>query len=155
MNWGDLCQYGREQSPIDLSDMQENSMLSLDLQGYKDWSAQVKNLGTTWQVNFEDSQPDAMMTLVRGDGEVSFWKPLQFHFHAPSEHTIGGRQMDLEVHFVHLTPEGGLGAVLGVFFDREEGGNYHNDFLDSLILENLPKPEEEKKEEEKRDSGER
>ena len=63
--------------------------------------------------------------------------------------------MDLEVHFVHLTPEGGLGAVLGVFFDREEGGNYHNDFLDSLRLEDLPKPEEEKKEEEKRDSGER
>ena len=50
--------------------------------------------------------------------------------------------MDLEVHFVHLSPEGELGAVLGVFFDREEGGNYHNDFLDSLYLENLPNGEE-------------
>ena len=139
MNWPDLCQTGKEQSPIDLSDMKENSMLSLDLQGYEDFSGSVINKGTTFQVDFEkDSNPDAMMTLVRGDGEVQFWRPLQFHFHAPSEHTIGGRQMDLEVHFVHLSEEGELGAVLGVFFDREEGGNYHNDFLDSLDLSLLP-----------------
>ena len=41
--------------------------------------------------------------------------------------------MDLEIHFVHLPP-GGLGpddpfnaAVLGVFFDREAGGNESGD----------------------------
>ena len=46
--------------------------------------------------------------------------------------------MDLEIHFVHLPP-GGLGpddpfnaAVLGVFFDREAGGNEPNDFIESL-----------------------
>ena len=91
MNWPDLCQTGREQSPIDLSDMQENSMLSLDLQGYVDLDGTVINKGTTWQFDFDDRTSDAMMTLVRGNGEVQFWKPLQFHFHAPSEHTIGGR----------------------------------------------------------------
>ena len=48
MNWPDLCQTGKEQSPIDLSDMQENSMLSLDLQGYKDFSGSVINKGTTF-----------------------------------------------------------------------------------------------------------
>ena len=46
--------------------------------------------------------------------------------------------MDLEIHFVHLPP-GGLGpddpfnaAVLGVFFDREAGGNEPNKFIESL-----------------------
>jgi carbonic anhydrase len=130
-DWGELCQTGREQSPVDLSDLTQNHYLSLDLQGYADFAGRVYNLGTTAQVNFDEQNADARMTLVRGDGSVSEWVPLQFHYHAPSEHTIGGRQLDLELHFVHLTPEGGLGAVLGVFFDREEGGNRHNDFIEA------------------------
>ena len=27
--------------------------------------------------------------------------PLQFHYHAPSEHTIDGYSYDLELHIVH------------------------------------------------------
>lgn len=38
----------------------------------------------------------------------------QFHFHAPSEHTINGGSWPLEVHFVHNT-NGSLGVV-GIFF---------------------------------------
>ena len=26
---------------------------------------------------------------------------MQFHFHSPSEHTIEGRQFDMEMHIVH------------------------------------------------------
>lgn len=37
--------------------------------------------------------------------------------------------MDLEMHIVHLTPDGGLGAVLGIFFDRFEGGEGENLFI--------------------------
>ena len=33
-------------------------------------------------------------------GEDSF-ESLQFHFHAPSEHTVDGVQYDLEMHIVH------------------------------------------------------
>lgn len=46
--------------------------------------------------------------------------------------------MDLEIHFVHLPvgltpdPEGqGYAAVLGVFFDRQAGGNECNKFIES------------------------
>jgi carbonic anhydrase len=46
------------------------------------------------------------------------YNPLQFHFHAPSEHTIDGHLMDLEVHFVHtLTDDNNKYAVVGIFFD--------------------------------------
>lgn len=64
------------------------------------------------------------------------FKPAQFHFHAPSEHTLNGRHYDLEMHFVHAdhTQEGSYG-VLGFFFDREAGGNHHNNFIEELDVE--------------------
>jgi len=40
--------------------------------------------------------------------------------------------MDLEIHFVHTYLDGSLGAVIGVFFDREEGGDGDNLFLEQL-----------------------
>jgi carbonic anhydrase len=52
---------------------------------------------------------------------------LQFHFHWPSEHTVGGRQFLMELHLVHKSADGTL-AVLGIFLDR---GN-HNSRLDPI-----------------------
>jgi carbonic anhydrase len=37
----------------------------------------------------------------------------QFHFHAPSEHTIDGRHADMEMHLVHKSEDGQV-AVVGV-----------------------------------------
>jgi len=39
----------------------------------------------------------------------------QFHFHAPSEHTLDGKSYPLESHFVHRAQNGRL-AVVGVFY---------------------------------------
>ncbi len=39
----------------------------------------------------------------------------QFHFHAPSEHTVNGEYYPFEAHFVNLDDEGNI-TVLGVFF---------------------------------------
>ncbi len=36
---------------------------------------------------------------------------LQFHFHAPSEHVVAGRQFAMEVHFVHQRADGELAVV--------------------------------------------
>ena len=57
--------------------------------------------------------------------------PLQFHFHAPSEHAVDGKLMDLEMHIVHQDTDGGL-AVLGIFFDQGMGGTDANTFLAAL-----------------------
>ena len=57
--------------------------------------------------------------------------------HAPSEHQIDGYNYDLELHIVHKYKDtegclacGDFGAVIGIMFDRQKGGNYHNFFLE-------------------------
>lgn len=35
-------------------------------------------------------------------GEEDTFVPLNFHFHAPSDHTIYGNSFDLEMHIVHV-----------------------------------------------------
>ena len=57
---------------------------------------------------------------------------LQFHLHAPSEHTINGKHYDLEMHIVHQNIRDSNLAVLGIFFDRASGTK-DNDFLTALI----------------------
>jgi carbonic anhydrase len=41
------------------------------------------------------------------------YRLVQFHFHAPSEHTVGGRRYPMELHLVHQSAAAEL-AVLGV-----------------------------------------
>jgi carbonic anhydrase len=47
---------------------------------------------------------------------------LQFHLHAPSEHTLNGEHLDGEVHFVHSNTDGSALLVVGVFFKAVDGG---------------------------------
>lgn len=80
------------------------------------------------------------LQLTFEDGKTVAYTPLQFHFHAPSEHTVNGKHYDLEVHFVHKVQGTGLGdnkmelgAVIGIFFDVEEGGDQDNTFIKSVF----------------------
>lgn len=50
-------------------------------------------------------------TLTAGD---ETWTLLQYHFHSPSEHTIGGRYADMEIHLVHQNMKTEELAVVGV-----------------------------------------
>lgn len=73
------------------------------------------------------------MTRKFKTGGESEFEALQFHVHAPSENTINGQHMDLEIHFVHQYVGGGLGGVLSVMFDTEVGGDAENLFINQLI----------------------
>lgn len=63
------------------------------------------------------------VNLYNQDHKYFLFDTLQFHFHSPSEHTIDGEHRDLELHIVHRKHEGTDLAVIGIFFDREKGGN--------------------------------
>lgn len=39
----------------------------------------------------------------------------------------------MELHFVHTYPDGSLGAVVGIFFDRELGGDHENFFVEQML----------------------
>jgi len=78
---------------------------------------------------------DGSMELTFSEGTTSVFNAYNIHMHQPSEHTLEGELLDLEVHFVHLYPDGGLGAVIGVFFDRDQGGDQDNYFIEQMIMQ--------------------
>jgi carbonic anhydrase len=112
-----LCEAGMEQSPINLSVDQADADGGLGpLQ--TNWQASemvgLWNNGHTWQVNMKDGSSLAVA------GSDDPYRLRQFHFHAPSEHTLNGKSYPMEVHFVHLpaNPDADHSyAVIGVFFE--------------------------------------
>jgi carbonic anhydrase len=113
-NWGKLdakfavCANGRNQSPIDLKIFVEADLKPLKLD-YKASVAEIVNNGHTVQVNYNAG------SSLGVDG-VSF-ELKQFHFHAPSENKINGKQFPLESHLVHADQDGNL-AVVSVMFQE-------------------------------------
>ena len=59
----------------------------------------------------------------------------QFHFHSPSEHTVDGKHLPMEMHLVHMAKNGTV-AVIGVFV-REGAHNHSFDRLWSLLPDQL------------------
>ena len=74
----------------------------------------------------------AQFLIQFADKSADIFTPKQFHFHAPSEHTINGQQFDAEMHIVHEYEgsDGRYGAVIGIFFDQAYGGTQDNPFLE-------------------------
>jgi carbonic anhydrase len=117
--WGQLspdysaCAEGRSQSPIDLPavnldevDAGMPNFNPADFEPHPDeHPEEVVNNGHTIQVDIEDGA-----SLLIGDARFQL---VQFHFHAPSEHTVAGRELPMELHLVHRS-EAGVFAVVGV-----------------------------------------
>ena len=151
-DWHDLCEFGKEQSPIDLTGATDNGKMELIGYNYYDFKVNTsfKTTDVTKTISFDTDalRKKAELELNFADGSKSYFQPLQFHFHSPSEHTVDGKHYDLEVHFVHTVrgsdnvagsvPQAEMaGAVIGVFFDTAAGGDYENAFIkgmDTAIL---------------------
>ncbi len=113
-HWGDLshdyaaCKEGKKQSPINISST-ENTKLSRINFSYSAEPKEILNNGHTVQVNMKKG------SYISVAGKK--YNLLQFHFHAPSEHTIDGQPADMVAHFVHQAKDGQLGVV-GVLFKK-------------------------------------
>ncbi|MCY4022000.1 MAG: carbonic anhydrase family protein [Anaerolineaceae bacterium] len=119
-NWGSLspdyapCADGRAQSPIDIRNASELELAAIHFD-YGETPNVVTNTGHGIQVD------------VEGDSHILYngirYDLLQFHFHAPSEHTIDGQAAAMEVHFVHQDPNSGMLAVVGILLEEAEVDN--------------------------------
>lgn len=143
-DWGSVaatCDTGVEQSPIDL--IREGAYVSTDselaqLNGYGYMNYDKLKVTDNGHTVVSNLTPEAEYQINFFDGSMSVFSPLQFHFHAPSEHTINGENLALELHVVHYykDTQTELGAVIGVMFDPVKGGDYENEFIKSLEIEN-------------------
>ena len=117
-HWGDLdpafsaAKDGKAQSPIDIvtADAEQAELPKLALMYQSSVELDVLHNGHSVQANVSDGAG----SLVVG-GET--FKLQQFHFHAPSEHLVDGKEFALELHLVHAADDGTL-AVVGVFIQE-------------------------------------
>ena len=126
-NWGtldpaySLCADGKNQSPINIMKTESGHVdFSLDYKStslriaHHEFINEILNNGHTIQVTVDSG---SHLTL---NGKQFNLK--QFHFHAPSEHTIDGEHAPLEMHMVHQSSDGSL-AVIGLLFKESTEAN--------------------------------
>lgn len=130
-HWGSLsdkyalCETGMAQSPIDIVAVSPASHPAMNF-AWKTSKAVVLNNGHTVQFNYD---PGSTLTV---DGHT--FALTQLHYHARSEHTVGGHFYPAELHFVHEA-EGGKLGVVGVFIEEGEETEALNPVVDNLPTE--------------------
>ena len=126
-HWGELekdhkkhlmCREGRNQSPINISDVRGSKLASLKFY-YFDTPIKITNNTHTMHLNYNRG---SYVTW----GNQRF-KLIQFHFHHPSEHLVAGKPYAMEMHIVHKTPQHEY-VVIGIFFKE---GKY-NPYLEKI-----------------------
>jgi carbonic anhydrase len=105
-----LCSTGQQQSPVDIAQPAGADLPNLEFH-YAPTKVDIVNNGHTIQVNY------AAGSWMQVNG--TRYDLLQFHFHAPSEHTVAGRHAAAEMHLVHKSAAGAL-AVVGVLLEEGE-----------------------------------
>ena len=113
-HWGALepdfaaCSNGKNQSPVDITHAAPSDIPNIVF-SYSPSAVNIVNNGHTIQVNYDAG------SYIEIDGVR--YDLVQFHFHAPSEHTINGKRYPAELHLVHKSASGEL-AVVGVMFEK-------------------------------------
>ncbi len=103
-----LCAEGTRQSPIGLV-IPTSAKLPALVFNYRPTALNIRNNGHTIEVASTEEN------WVEVDG--TRYELLQFHFHAPGEHTMAGKPFDMEMHLVHKNKDGTL-AVIGVLIEH-------------------------------------
>lgn len=131
-HWGELsadyatCGSGKSQSPIDVTNPSPQDLANIEFY-YQPSKINILNNGHTIQVNYDSG------SYIELDG--TRYDLVQFHFHAPAEHSINGKLAESELHLVHKNADGNL-AVVGVMIEK---GTENPAF--KTVWENLPAEE--------------
>ncbi|MEO8131377.1 MAG: carbonic anhydrase family protein, partial [Bryobacteraceae bacterium] len=130
-----LVEVGMRQTPIDIDNKltTKTDTAALTFQ-YEDAPMAVTNTGHVVEVEYpagstirlgQFSSSGAMNWSQASDE----YQLVQFHFHAPSEHTIDGKRAAMEAHLVHRNQLGDL-AVVGVLMNLAQDSAL---LVDSII----------------------
>ncbi|MGZ5000472.1 MAG: carbonic anhydrase [Methylomonas sp.] len=116
------CGIGQKQSPLNISSTNIIKVEKIDeLQfNYAEIPLSLTNNGHTIRANITKG------SLYFGNNEYDL---VQFHFHAPSEHTINGLVYPMEIHFVNGTVDGRM-AVVGVLVKTGAFNSAFQEILD-------------------------
>jgi carbonic anhydrase len=104
------CKAGQSQSPIDISEAADAELSAIEF-NYQPSKIKLLNNGHTIQQNYDAG------SYITVNGKR--YDLLQFHFHAPSEHTFNGQPRAMVAHLVHKADDGSL-AVIGVTFNTAD-----------------------------------
>lgn len=114
-HWGSLdptyaaCSAGEKQSPINI-DVKQTTAKHYPNPIFNYGVSQASLIDNGHSIDVSPIARNNPSTMTLNDKE---YKLVQFHFHAPSEHTINGKHFPLEIHFVNKSADGTL-AVIGV-----------------------------------------
>ena len=128
-----LCGEGKSQSPINID--------KASVKGNANWSFDYKttSLRIAHNEHMDDILDNGHTIQVTVDEGSTFtfsgktYSLKQFHFHTPSEHTIDGKNLPLEMHMVHQSDDKAL-AVVSILFEE---GKVPNENI-AKIVANLP-----------------
>ncbi len=107
-----------KQSPIDI--VAGNAVVGtffVPIFKYKPTPLKIENTGHYVEVPY-----DPTSYLDVGSQPTDVYQLVQFHFHAPAEHTINGVQYDAELHLVHTNVIGET-TVIGVLLSSSAAGS--------------------------------
>ncbi|MDD5176233.1 MAG: carbonic anhydrase family protein [Sterolibacterium sp.] len=133
-NWGKLspdyqsCSTGKEQSPINIAGSKVAGLPGIGVE-YPQTGLRIINNGHTIQVSYGAEGGASLGGMP--------YRLAQFHFHAPSEHTLNGKPLAMEAHLVHKDAEGRL-AVIGLFYKEGRANSFLNKFWNVMPKEAGP-----------------
>jgi carbonic anhydrase len=131
VHWGELdesyavCGTGKSQSPIDVVNPSEQDLTNISFH-YLPSEVNILNNGHTVQVNYD---PGSYIELDNTRYDV-----VQFHYHAPSEHSVDGESFPAELHIVHRNADGNL-AVIGILLKEGTENVAYQPFISNLPAE--------------------
>lgn len=135
-DWGNLCETGDFQSPIDLtSGVPFNHFVFTSYQVLKNLTS--FNCPASYSIPLANS----IVYLKNPAGNTIVCNAVNAFFHSPSEHTINGQSFDLELQVYHTVPGGVYqNVVLSYFFEiTEENNNFFDQFIsESQLLDVVP-----------------
>lgn len=130
-HWGEIdpayaaCGTGKSQSPVDVNDPVDSDLTNISFH-YQPSEVNILNNGHTVQVNYDSG------SYIELDG--ARYDVAQFHYHAPSEHSVNGNLFAAELHIVHKNADGHL-AVVGILLDEGAENAAYQPFIENLPAE--------------------